>query len=302
VIPRVSLTAGYNRRWWGNFTVTDNLAVGPEDYNSFTVTAPQDSRLPGGGGYPVTVYVLNNAAAARPADNYVTFETDYGKARKNYWQGLDLDVNARLKNSLNLQLGTTTGRTYEDTCATVVKIDSPDARNCHNVEPYQTTLRGLASYTIPKVDVLVSTTVRSQPALQFIGSTNPTNTGGAPNGATPSGANLLVPNSIVSGLLGYLPTGSVANGTTVVALLDQGANRLYSDNRRTQIDMRFAKVLRFGTRRADIGIDLYNLLNSNYANSYETTYAFGTANGGTVFNPSTILSPRFARVNFTLNF
>ena len=28
--------------------------------------------------------------------------------------------------------------------------------------PYQTTVRGLASYTIPRVDVLGSTTVRSQ--------------------------------------------------------------------------------------------------------------------------------------------
>ena len=27
--PRVSLEVGYNRRWWGNYTVTDNTAVGP---------------------------------------------------------------------------------------------------------------------------------------------------------------------------------------------------------------------------------------------------------------------------------
>jgi len=47
--PRVSLEVGYNRRWWGNYTVTDNTLVKPEDYEKWTILAPSDSRLPGGG-------------------------------------------------------------------------------------------------------------------------------------------------------------------------------------------------------------------------------------------------------------
>ena len=154
----------------------------------------------------------------------------------------------------------------------MVNIDSPDPRNCRSVDPFETTFRGLASYTVPKVDILVSGTLRSQPALQIVGTTNPTNTGGAPNGATPAGAYANVPNTTVQQLLGRLPPGGQASGTTTVALLDAG-NRLYADTRRTQIDMRFAKVFRFGQRRADIGVDLYNLLNTNYATTYETQYA-----------------------------
>ena len=65
-------------------------------------------------------------------------------------------------------------------------------------------------------------------------------------------------------MLGRLPPGGLATGTTTVALLDK-AHRLYADTRRNQIDMRFAKVFRFGARRVDIGIDLQNLLNTNYA-------------------------------------
>ena len=38
---------------------------------------------------------------------------------------------------------------------------------------------------------------------------------------------------------------------------------LYPLERRTQVDMRFAKILRFGRARYDIGVDLYNLLNAN---------------------------------------
>jgi hypothetical protein len=76
---------------------------------------------------------------------------------------------------------------------------------------------------------------------------------------------------------------------------------LYVDNRRTQIDMRFAKVLRFVGTRTDVGIDLNNLLNTNYATSYNTTYA-NTTDGGTWGNPTAIYSPRFVRLNFTINY
>jgi hypothetical protein len=287
IVPRVSFEASYNRRWWGNFIVTDNTAVGPADYQPWVITAPTDSRLPNGGGYPVTVYTQTAAAAARPADNYVTWETDFGEARTRYWHGVDLTLNARLRGSLVLQGGTTTGRQVEDRCATLTKIDNPDPRNCRSVEPYQTTLRSNASYTVPKVDVLVSATLRSQPALQVSGT---------------NGAQYLVPNTVVQGLLGRIPPGGLANGNTTVQLVDNGDLRLYQENRRTQVDMRFAKIIRFASRRLDIGVDLSNLLNTNYANTYETTYAYNRANGGTWGNPATIIGPRFVRLNFTLNY
>ncbi len=289
LIPRVSIEAGYNRRWWGNYTVVDNLAVGPQDYERWTINAPQDPRLPNGGGYPIDVYTLTAAAAARPANNWTRLESDLspeGEGRTHYWHGVDLTANARLRQGVVLQVGTTTGRAIMDTCATQLLIDSPDPRNCRSVDPWETTLRGLASYTIPKIDVLVSSTLRSQPALLLA-------------------ANYLVPNTLVQGILGRIPPGGVATGNTTVALVDSGAqagsNRLYAEGRRNQIDMRFAKVFRFGTRRADVGIDLTNLLNTNYATAYEAQYAF-TGNGGTFLNPTTITAPRFARFNFTLNF
>jgi hypothetical protein len=302
LMPRVSLEVGYNRRWWNHFTVTDNLAASPSDFDQWVITAPNDPRLPGGGGYPVTVYTPTAASAARPADNYVTFESDYGPERVNYWHGVDVTVNARIKQVLTLQGGTTSGRAITDTCATVVKIDSPDPRNCRSVDPFETTLRGSVSYTIPRVAVQVSGTVRSQPPFQLVGVIpGGTNTGAAPTGNTPAGAYMNVPNTVVQRLLGRLPPGGLATGTTPVALLDQ-TNRVYEDSRRTQIDMRFAKILRFGGRRADIGVDLYNLLNTNYGTAYEQQYDFVAANGGTWNNPTTILPPRFVRLNLTFNF
>ena len=58
---RVSVTVGYVRRTWGNLTVTDNRSVTAADFDTFTLTAPNDSRLPGGGGYGLTVYDVKTA-------------------------------------------------------------------------------------------------------------------------------------------------------------------------------------------------------------------------------------------------
>ncbi len=284
--PRVSLDVGYNRRWFGGFTVTDNLVRDPSQYDKWVITAPKDPRLPGGGGYPITLYTATAAASALAAQNYVTFETDYGPERINYWHGVDVTLNARLRQGLTLQFGTSTGRTILDTCATVVKIDSPDPRNCRSEDPFETTLRGLASYTIPKIGVLVAATMRSQPPLRLSGLVG--------------GANWNVPNTVVQSILGRLPPNGLATGNTTVALIDNDT-RMYAENRRTQVDMRFAKIVRAGRTRTDIGADLGNLLNTNYATVYESQFDYAT-NGGTWLNPTSIVGPRFVRLNVTVNF
>jgi hypothetical protein len=296
VIPRLSAEVAYNRRWFNGAKVTDNTLRGPDDYEAFTITAPQDSRLPGGGGYPITLSMLR-AAAPAGAQNYVTFESDFGAERTQYWHGVDFTLNARLRQGLILQFGTQTGRSIEDTCEMAQVLDSTagpalltngstikDLRDCRDVDPFQTTVRGLASYTVPRIDVLVSGTVRSQPPLE-------------------RDANWQVPNTEIQSLVGRLPPGALVSGNTTIDILDND-HRLYAE-RRTQIDMRFAKIFRFGAKRVDVGVDLSNLLNTNYATTFENTYRFSAGNtalGGTWNNPTVIYSPRFVRWNLTVDF
>jgi hypothetical protein len=299
ILPRMSIEVGYARRWFNGVTVTDNLARTPDEHDSYVVTAPNDSRLPGGGGYPIRVYVPTAAAAREPAQNYITFQTDFGPEQENYWHGVDVTLNARTRWGLTFSGGTSTGREIEDDCATQVLIDSPDPRNCRDVDPFQTTFRGLASYTIPKIDVLISGTVRSQPEIERAANWNLPNT-------TSSAACRPNPAACVTvqGLLGRLPVGSNSTGTTTIALVDND-NRLFSGERRTQVDLRIAKILRFGSTRSDIGVDVGNLLNTNYATNWENTYQYSignTANGGSWNNPTAIYTPRFVRLNFTVNF
>jgi hypothetical protein len=120
----------------------------------------------------------------------------------------------------------------------------------------------------------------------------------ASNGTSLNG-NYQLPNTVVQQYLGRLPAGALASGTTTVNLLVPSA--LYPLERRTQIDVRLAKIVRLGARRLDVGVDLYNLINANTTTSFDQTYLYSN-NGAGWLNPTAIMAPRLARFNATLTF
>ena len=115
ILPRVSVDVGYNRRAWSNFFFTDNRAIGPQDFDKVSITAPSNSNLPGGGGFPVSFLTRNARTGLGATDNYYTFASDYGDVTA-YWHGVDVNVNARMSNGLVVQGGTSTGRGVRDFC------------------------------------------------------------------------------------------------------------------------------------------------------------------------------------------
>jgi hypothetical protein len=268
VLPRVSVEAGYNRRWFDSFSLTDNRAVTPGDYNGYQITVPADTRLPGGGGYVIPDLFDISPTAFGRTDNYISRTGNYGKA-ENYWHGFNVQVNARLSR-LTLQGGTNTGRAVTDVCDVI--IDSPSQRNCRAVLPFLTDIRGLAVYTVPKVDVQVSGTLQSRPGPEITATWN-------------------VPTAVVAQSLGRPLAGSAAN--VAVNILNPG--QMYGD-RITQLDLRFAKLLRYGKTRMNVGLDVYNALNSNAPLGYITVY------GATWARPNSVLDARFAKISAQIDF
>jgi hypothetical protein len=174
IMPRLSVDVAFNRRWWSNFYVTDNQALGPSDFDQFTITAPTSANpnapLPTA-GQPLTFLKQNSRSPIGATSNYRTFQRDFGD-ETYYWQGIDFTANSRMTNGLVLQGGFSTGAGHRDLCdvwAALPELVTPAAPGtasmvsaCKVDEPWQINWRGLATYTIPKIDVLISAILRSQ--------------------------------------------------------------------------------------------------------------------------------------------
>ena len=179
LLPRVSIEAGYVRRWLKNFYVTDNLVVGPGDFTQFSVIAPSDSRLPGGGGYTIDGLYDVNPLLFGQTNNLINLASDYGTVSSVY-NGLELSVSARIRGGLQLQAGSSLGSQAINSCDVRAKLPEQNATNspitggvaynpldpyCDNSPGITNRITALGTYTIPKIDVQLSSTLASSPGI-----------------------------------------------------------------------------------------------------------------------------------------
>jgi len=274
--PRMSVELGYFKRWLQNFTATDNLSVTSADFDSFSIAAPADSRLPGGGGY--NVGTLYNVVASKfgQTSNNVTDAGNFGKQYSSY-NGFLVNFSARAMKGLTLQGGVNTGRTITDNCdirAALPELQPVNAY-CHNDPGFITKGNVIASYIIPRVDVLIASTFRTDQ--------------GAPLQANWNAPTATVVNPALR--------RTISGGATTLAvnILEPGAQ--WGD-RVNELDFRFGKILRFGRMRMNAGIDVYNILNQAAILTYNQTFV----PGGTWLAPTSVLSPRFFKVSAQIDF
>ena len=272
VLPRVSVDLGYFRRWYGNFTVTDNLSVTAADFDPFVITAPLDSRLPDGGGYPIAGLYNLNPTKVGQVDEFSTFASAYGKQIEQ-WNGVDVTVNARPASGAVFQGGFSVGRSVTDNCEvrSILPEIGPTNPYCYTDTGLVAQYKFLATYVVPRVAIQLSGTFQGLPGPLLA-------------------ANFNAPNALVQPSLGRPLSGNAANAT--INLVEPGA--VYGE-RLNQLDVRVGKMLRFGRARTSVGVDVFNLLNANTVLAENSNYAAWRA-------PLGILLPRYARFSAQIDF
>ena len=195
-------------------------------------------------------------------ENFLTFADDVGGAYNNF-NGVDVTVNARLRD-VTLQGGTSTGNVVEDSCGVVTEhpefyifgpwggtggfldtflggVGQWPQQFCHRESGWKTNLKGLATYTVPKIDVLLSGTFRSLPY---------------PGNEFPSVQSQSLGGQVTGLFLGIPGVDStnlgrpLASGIPVEFLNIVEPGKLYGD-RLNSIDLRFGKILRYGNTQDD---------------------------------------------------
>lgn len=263
---RISGQVGYYRRTKGHFTVSDNLAVTPADYDHYCITAPTDSRLPGGGGFQVCGLYDINPAKQGQENNLITFNDK----ETSVYDGVDFSMNARLPD-VYFSGGVSIGQTATENCAV---IDSPQQRFCKTSTGWQPIVNLSGSYTLPWWDISTGATVISWPGPGITATYN-------------------VPSAQLAPSLGR-PLAAGARATVPVALVEPGT--LYGD-RRNQLDLRVSKRFRLGgAREFEVMADLYNALNASPVWSYNNTF------GPEWQRPLGVLLARIAKVGAQFKF
>jgi hypothetical protein len=280
ILPRVSAEVSYQRRWLQNFTVTDNLEVEASDFTPYSLQAPLDPRLPDGGGY--TISGLYNVVQAKSGltNNYRTYAPNYGKQYQIY-NGLELSVSARLRNGLQLQAGSSTGQTVTDNCEIRARLPEvgPTDPYCHEAPGVTTRVTSAASYTIPRIDVLVSGTFQSSPGSSL-------------------NANYAFTAAEISQALGRPVSGNVTNVT--INLVEPG--QIWGE-RVNQIDFRVGKSLRYRGMRTRVSFDIYNLLNPDTVLGYNQTFIPGITSGTQAWlRPTSVMTARTAKITLQHDF
>jgi len=268
---RISLKGGWYHNWTTQFGdlftnpgtnlanggwptgVTDNLAVTPDDYQEYCITAPMHPELPNGGGYPVCGLYDIVPAKFGQGQQVVTRASNYGNGKRRTSNFFSASVATRLGGGRELGGSIDTGRIVEDNCYVV---DSPQQQLFCNVKtPWgsQTQMKAFWSLPLPA-------------AFSFSGVVQ--NLAG-----TQRLANYAAPNAIIAPGLGRnlaaCGTRPTCTATATVPLI---APMSQFEPRRTQIDLRLTKVFTInGQTKLRANLDLYNALND-----------------GSVVNPNTV--------------
>jgi len=260
----VSLSVGYYRNWYGNFTASDNTLVGAADYDTYCITAPLDSRLPGGGGYQVCGLADIKPEKFGQVNTVISQSSNFGK-QKQINDFFNISINTRLGEGITLGGGFDTGRQLFDRCFIV---DSPgELVNCRYTVPPEGNhqFKAFGSYPLP-YDFIVSA------VYQNISQPESTSVFGNDFGGIL--ANYQASNAEIAPSLGRnlaaCGTRAVCTASATVPLVVPGT--LFGD-RMQRLDLRVGKRFRVTDRVTVQGnLNVFNLFNGAAVALLNNTY------------------------------
>jgi hypothetical protein len=284
IVRSLSIEATYVRRWYNSLRATDNTAVAASNFSPYCITAPVDSRLPGGGGNQICGLYDINPAQFGLSNSVISVAPQL----QDVFDGIDVIANARLPRGIVVQGGVSAGRERTNDCyalsdptltsfsaGTALPAGTPRTQAfCNTVPPFQPNVKFLAVYPLPWWGLQASAAFQSLPGPQILATETVTNAQIAPS----LGRNL----------------SAGVNGTATVSLIPPGT--MYGD-RLNQLDVRATKSFRVGSRlRLQGMVDLYNVLNSSPVLSQNNTY------GPAWQTPTLILQPRLVKFSVQMSF
>ena len=279
VIQGLSLSAGYNHNWDGSFTVTDNLLVGPQNFDEFCITVPRDPRLPNGGGNELCGFYDVQPQFFGLGTLRVTNSKEFGRQQR-YWDGLTFAANGRLPRGVQLGGGVDVGRQVDDHCFTVDVPNQPgDINNTNTGGPFCRSVTSWADLLDFRLRGIVPLRGGFNAAFIY------RNTPGAEESAT---------LAVTSAQVRFRnPARTALTSAKTINLY--APNSVYGD-RFTQLDLSLNKSFDIGWGRLRASLDIYNVLNSNSVQNVVTAYSTRW------LRPTQFLDARLARVTANIAF
>ena len=278
------VSAGFNYYYTKstNLSTGDNLAVTPDDYDTFFITTPVDSRFPNGGGQTIGPFADIKPEKFGARDPLTVLIRDFGD-RKRIYHGIDFNLDARLPGGAFVAGGLSMGRRQDDTCVTV---DSPGLISqsrgtappapwsfCDVTPPWLQTWKFQGSYPLP-YDVDVAGTLQLLPGL-------------------PITASQSISGAQAAAALGR-PLSGGARSFFIPALFSP--EEIYED-RINQFDLRFTKRFALPNGVRILGIfDIYNAFNAAPILGLNSRY------GPTWLEPNAILDGRLLKFEGQIQF
>jgi len=296
---KMVLDVQWTRHSFGNMFATEYQATPASAYDNYCVTAPTDSRLPGGGGNQICGFVdIKPQYLGVTPNNFVTAAKNLGDVVDVY-TGYDINLNSRFGRGATASVGVSTGRERTDYCsiAGLAQIGSntdtsagkiylgnyvgnninnsgpsanayPSTLFCSVTPPYQPDWKGLISYPLPWWGLRASGTWQNRSGPQIL----------ATQAAVQSSPSLGRPLSTPASTVNFIAPGTMY------------------DDRINQIDVRLSKSIAFQRTRLQLTASAYNLLNSNADMVINTQYS------ATWLQPTIVMQGRLIKFGFQLDY